>query len=166
MADSFQDFLSSFSAIRTGQVLTIIVTILTTLGSIFLNTIYNLLLLAGAKLMADVAVIAFLKHYPLASIIDIFQDDSSNQPLISIGNGLLGGRPFVSIGDGLLSRTPLINIEEANIHYSSPGVEFLPQRGGDEGRFQFKTDYVEEEPVNLYREGKKRRSGDLSVWDY
>ena len=153
MADIFQDYLSSFSALRTGQVLTIIVSIITTLGTIFLNTIYKLLILAGAKLMADVAVIAFLKHYPLSSVADIL-----------LGTG---STPFISIGDGLLSRTPLINIEEANILYSSPGVEFLG-RGDYGGRFQF-VDVEEEEkdePVYVYREGKKRRSGDLSVLNY
>jgi hypothetical protein len=167
MADIFQDYVSSFSALRTGQVLTIIFTILTTLGTFFLNTIYKLHILAGAKLMADVAVLAFLKHYPLSFITDIFKDDSSNQPLISIGDGFLGSRPLLSIGDGGLSRIPFINIEEANIHYSSSGMEFLPQRVDYGGRFQLDTDYVEEEePVHVYREGEKRRSDDLSVWDY
>ena len=128
--------------------------------------------------MADVAVIAFLKHYPLSSITDIFQDGLlssfplisiedgllsssplisiwdgllSSSPLISIGDGLLSSSPLISIGDGLLSRTPLINIEDVNIHYCSSGVEFLPQGGGDDGRFQINTDYlVEEEPVYVY----------------
>jgi hypothetical protein len=46
VADIFQDYLSSFSALRTGQVLTIIGSILITLGTFFLNTIYKLLILA------------------------------------------------------------------------------------------------------------------------
>ena len=93
---SVSDSLSALSDLRTQQVFTIIGTVLTTLGTIFLNTIYKLLIIVVAK----VALLSILKHFWPDQPPDIFQDIS------------------------LSSQIPLVNIEDANNKYTSLGEEY------------------------------------------
>ena len=116
---SVSDSLSALSDLRTQQVFTFIGTVLTTLGTIFLNTIYKLLIIAVAK----VALLSILKHFRPDQLPDIFQDIS------------------------LSSHIPLVNIEDANIHYTSPGEEYYYDSTGYGG---------EEDPGYGYSNSRKR----------
>ena len=56
-------------------------------------------------------------------------------------------------------RTPHINIEDASIHYSSPGEEYLPTYEEYGGGYQYdpaKEHAEEDEPVYVYVDGRKR----------
>ena len=125
VADIFGEFLTSLSEVRTAQVSTFIGAILTTFGTIFLNTILKLLIIAGVKL----AVTALLSHHKHEKMLDI--------------------------------RRPLINIEDASIHYSSPAEDYLPTYEEYGGGYQYgpaEEDTEEDEPVYVFREGRKRTS--------
>ena len=74
VGELFQDSLSSFSDLRTQQVFTFIGNILTTLGTIFLNTIYKLLIIAGTKLISKVALLAVVKLFSQEKMSHIFPD--------------------------------------------------------------------------------------------
>ena len=137
--DLFQDSVSSSSDLRTQKVFTFIGTILTILVTIFLNTVYKLLIIAGVKLSAKLALLTAVKHIKLdIKIPDIFPD-------VFLPN--------------LSSKTPFINIEDASIHYSSPGQEYT-------GKFKYSglTRY-REEPIYVESYGRKRRPDGHSAWE-
>jgi hypothetical protein len=118
---SVSDSLSALSDLRTQQVFTFIGTVLTTLGTIFLNTIYKLLIIAVAK----VALLSIFKHFRPGQLPDIFQD---------------------------ISLSIQITLEDANIHYTSPGEEYY-YKGEDYGS----TGYGgEKDHGYVYSNGRKR----------
>ena len=91
--DSFSlvsDVVDNLSPMRTQQVVTFIGDILTTLVTIFLNTITKLLMITLAKVL----LFAVFNHLKISAIFSEF---------------------------ALSRKSPLVNIEDASIHYSSPG---------------------------------------------
>ena len=120
---SVSDSFSNLSDLRTQQVFNFIGTILTTLTTILINTIIKLIIIAVAKAV----LLTIIKHVNFSPISDILQDIS------------------------LSSKAPLLNIEDASIHYSSPGEEY-----GGRYRASTGTGYGDEEPVFVYRQERKR----------
>ena len=97
------DSLSTVSGgVRTTEVLTFLGNLILSIGTIFINTIFKLLIIAGAKLAFDIFVIGSAKHFGRGKL-SFFLDSLSPQD----------------------SSVPLINIEDASIHYARPYGENL-----------------------------------------
>ena len=136
VGEFFQDSFSSFSDLRTSQVLTFVGDTFTSLGTIFLDTIYKLIIIAGARLVANVAS---------EKLSSVFPDLSKS-----------GQTPFVNIEDADI-RYSSPGLSSYSRH--SPGEEYA-------GNYQYSqysstgTGYGDdygEEPVYVESSKRKRK---------